>query len=312
MTNQPPEWHPLAPMIGADTERPGQGRRLAISLLAASVVALVVAGVLVFVLGNATTAPASTPRTHLERALVATDAAVSADVTMDAKASFNGVSIAMKGSGAVDFPAKTASLHMTAFGQSISLIEAGNAFYVNHGNLLGAAYPGKSWVRVPVSAVTDGETSKMSATLDPQKAMAELVKLGAVITPLGTATIGGSLDEGYKIELSMAALAAHASALPASVRSLFSTSKNVPASAQLTATVYVDPVGRLQAAHLRLSASETGHPVTVTFDLSLSHFGSATVAPPPSPTQTVTYQDVKGSLGGGALPLGAVTGMSGT
>ncbi len=296
----------------SDAPQPGPGRQWPISLLSAMVVVLVVAGVLVFVLSNATSVPTSTPRAHLESALVATDAAVSADVTINAKVSFDGMSIAMTGAGAVDFPAKTASLHMSTLGQTISLVEAGNAIYMNGGKSLGSAYPGKSWVRMPAPAVPNGEKSESSATLDPQKLMSELVKLGAVITPLGTTTIGGTPDEGYKIELSIADIAAHAAALPASLRPLFSTSKNLPTSAQLSATVYVDPLGRLQAAHLRVTASQTGHPLTLTIDLTLSHFGSATVVPPPSPTQTVTYQSVKGTLGGGALPLAAVTGVPST
>ena len=292
-----------APQPGGTEARPPRGTRRhdwRIGVMAVAVVALVIAGVLVYVRAGR---PASkAPRARLESALTATNAAVTADVTLNVKAGFAGITFDVTGSGSVDFASHAASLDMHAFGHTISVVEANSILYLKVGSLVGNQFPGKTWVRMPMSAFTSAHGNALFVTDDPATMMSSLLKLGATVTPIGTATIDGTRDQGYRINLTLGELRAHASELPPSARSLFATPK-LPATATVSSTMYVNPTGQLQATHVLLTATATGHPVTVAIDVTMSHFGAATVPAPPPATQTVTYSQMKGSLGSGTLPL---------
>lgn len=290
MTIQSPSWPPPAPRSGRD---------LRITVMTMAIAVLVVAGALVYVFGNTT--PRS-PRAHLESALLATNSAVSADLAVDFKVSFDGISVTVAGTGAVDFATKAATLHMRAFGQTFSFIETNGVIYMKFDKSLGTGIPAGKWVRMPVSAIGSSHDSQF-LTYDPQQMIDAFVKLGATVTSIGTATIGGTTDQGYQVHLDLAELEAHASELPPTIRRIFGTTRMIPKTAQVTTKMYVDPAGQVQAAHVLVTAEENTHPITASFDLTMSHFGAATVPGPPPSTQTVTYQQLKGSLGSGALPF---------
>lgn len=272
-----------------------------IRVMALAVALLVVAGALVYVFGSSTS---KTPRARLENALVATNSAVTADLTVAVKANFDGLTVSIVGAGAVDFATKAMSFHMSVFGQTISFIETGGFLYLDLGKQVSAQFPGKTWVRMPVSAFASPNDARLLFTSDPQALMSSLLRLGATITPIGTASIAGTQDQGYVIHLSAGDLESHRSDLPAPIRSLFATS-SIPKSAELSTTVYVNPAGQLQAVHLLLSASATGQQATASIDLTMSHFGAASVRAAPPATRTVTYKQVKGPLGSNALPFTA-------
>jgi hypothetical protein len=294
MTTQPPSWD-------SPPSARGKGRRdRRIPVMTIAIAALVVAGILVYVLGNPST---KSSRARLDSALVATDSAVTADLTMDIKASFDGVSFSITATGAVDFATKSVSLQMNTFGETFAFVETGGILYAKLGRLVSAQFPGKTWLRMPVSALANEGDSQMLVTSDPQSMASDLLKLGATITPIGTTMIDGTQDQGYKVELTLADLEAHASELPASLRSLLATAKKAPATATVSVTMYVDPSGQLQAANVNVTTQATGHPVTASIDVTMSHFGTASVAAPPPATQTVTYQQWKGSLGSSSLPF---------
>lgn len=301
-----PEPSAAEPFAAGHPGRHGLGQELdwRIVTMSIAVVLLVVAGLLVYVRGGT---PATPARARLERALTATNAAVTADMTLDAKASFDGVSFDVTGSGSVDFASQAASLDMHAFGHAISVVEANGVLYVKVGTLVSTQFPGKTWVRMPVSAFAGAHSGQMFVTNDPAELMAALVKVGAAVTPIGTATIAGSQDQGYRVRLTLAALRAHASELPPSARALFSTAK-LPTTATVSTVMYVNPAGELQAAHVRVIALTTGHQVTASVDITMSHFGTASVPPPPPATQTVTYHQLKGMLGLGNVPSTAPGG----
>ncbi len=326
MTTQPPSWGPSESPRGAwapgpppqsSAERPtqqtpantgerpspvrdGRGRDWRITAMTIGVVLLVIVGILVYVLGNSTS---KTSRARLDSALHATSSAGTADLTIDIKASFAGASFSITASGAVDFSTKALSLHMSDFGETLSFVETNDVLYANLGELVGKEFPGKTWVRIPMSAFADAHDSQLLLTDDPQAMASILLKLGATITPTGTTTIEGSKDEGYRIRVTLADLESHESELPPSLRSLFATAKTMPNTAAVSATMYVDSAGQLQAAHVVVTAQATGHPVTASIDLTMSHFGTASVPTAPPATQTVTYRQWKGSSDSGALPL---------
>jgi hypothetical protein len=277
------------------------GRDWHIRVMALAVALLVASGVLVYVFGSSTS---RTPRARLENALVATNSAVTTDLTMAVKANFDGLTVSILGTGAVDFATKAMSLQMSVFGQSISFVETGGLLYLDLGKQVSAQFPGKTWVRMPVSAFASPNDTRLLFTSDPQALMSSLLRLGATITPIGTASIDGTQDQGYVIHLSARNLESHLSDLPASIRPLFATS-SIPKSAELSTTVYVNPAGQLQALHVLLSAPATGHQATASIDLTMSHFGAASVRAAPPATQTVTYKQLKGPLGSNALPFTA-------
>jgi hypothetical protein len=272
-----------------------------IGLMSAAVAVLVVAGALVYALGPS---PSASPRARLESALTSTRTATDADLAIDIKATFGGFTLSVRATGAVDFVSKSMSLQMDLAGQTLASVEGGGVVYEKLGKLVSSQFPGKTWVRVPVSAVANQGGDEPFVTAQPQQLFTALVNLGATVTPVGTSTIAGTSDQGYRIHLTLADLEAHASELPAYLRSLFATAKAkaaAPATAAVSATMYIDPAGQLQAADVVFMARATGHPVTASVDLTMSNFGSATVAPPPPATQTVTYEQLKGVLGSGSL-----------
>lgn len=325
MTVQPPSWDPsrssrdepapgwppppsgspptryMPANIEGVLERPHGGSRDGrITVMTIAVAVLVVAGVLVYALGNSTS---NTPRARLDSALLATSSAVTADLTMDIKVGIGGTSFAVTATGAVDFATKAASLQMNTFGETFAFVERDDVLYAKLGKLVSTQFPGKTWVSMPVSALANAGDSQLFITSDPQGVMSALLKLGATITPIGTTTIDGTQDQGYRIHLTLADLEAHASELPPSLRSLLTTAKKVPKTATVSTTMYIDPAGQLQVVDVLVTAQATGQPVAVSIDLTMSHFGTASVAAAPPTTQTVTYQQLNGSLGSGTLPF---------
>ncbi|HVC13826.1 MAG TPA: hypothetical protein VND62_03110 [Acidimicrobiales bacterium] len=265
-----------------------------------AVAVLVVAGGVVYIVGN--TSPVSS-RAHLQRALLATTSAVTADVTMAVKISFDGLSVSVDATGSVDFATKAASLQMSVLGQTLSLVASDGVLYLKSGTLLSSQYPGKTWVRIPASSFAGADGNQPFVTYDPQETMSALVKLGATVSPIGTTSIDGTEDQGYQVHLTVADLEAHPSALPPSMQAMFATAKTVPKTAQVSATMYVDPAGRLQAEHVLVTGQENGHQVSASIDLTMSHFGTATVPGPPPATATVTYQQLNGATGSGLFPF---------
>lgn len=289
-----------------DEGRRARARRIAVMSLA--IVVLAAAGALTFALGRTAPASPGSPRAHLERALLVTKSAGTADMKMEIHADVGGFSVSATATGSLDFATNAASLQVHVLGQTVTLVESGQVLYVKYPKMLGSGPAGRTWVRIPVTAIVNTPGSQFFATTDPQAAMAALVRLGATVTPTGTTTIDGTQDQGYAIHLTMSELAAHASELPPSLRSLFASSGAVPRTAELSATMYVDPSGQLQAAHLLVTANPTGREDKMSLDVSMSHFGSATVPPPPPATQTVTFQEA-GGMGGIAMPFGLPSRM---
>ena len=278
---------------------PGRGRDWRIVAAAIAAVLVALAGVLVGVLGTSS----ATPRARLESAILATDSAVTADMTLDVKVALGGFSFDVKATGVVDFATNAARLHMNAFGQTVSVISTGGNVYVRSGTLVSRQFPGKTWLEIPISQMSKGTTgSRLFLTDDPAKVMDTLVKLGGTVTQLGATTIDGSQDQGYRVDFTLATLEAHASELPPSLRSLFANTAKLPKTMTLSATLYVDPAGQLQGYDLAFSAQATGHQVTGSVDLTLSHFGSATPPSPPPAGQTVPYSQFQGT--------GSTTGAS--
>lgn len=269
-----------------------------------AVAVLAVAGVLVYVRGSSTSQTTSKdPKARVESALFATNSAVTADLTLDIKANVDGVSFGVTATGSVDFSTKAASLNMDAFGATLALIETAGSLYAKLGKLVSTQFPGKSWVRIPASTLTGERESRLLLTSDPEAMMSSLLKVGATVTPIGVATIDGSQDQGYRIHLTIAGLESHASELPPSIRSLLTTATTAPKTAAVSMTMYVDPAGQLQAAYVVVALQATGHPDSVSIDLTMSHFGTASVPAAPPATQTVTYRELKGPVGSGTFPF---------
>jgi hypothetical protein len=286
--------------LGVAPPQHGRGRDWRIVAMAFAAGLLAIAGVLVYVLGNSSAEP---PRARLERAILATDSALTARVTMDVKASSDGVSVSVTATGSVDFATQAASLHMNVLDQTVAVVEVHGVVYVKLGTLMGSAAPGKTWVSIPAATFAGGQSHQLFVTNDPTKAMGAFLKLGGTVAPIGSSTIDGSEDQGYALHLSVANIEAHASELPSAFRSMLGTAKSVPGTAAVTATMYVDPAGHLQATHIVVSADPTGHPASASIDLTMSHFGTSSIPTAPPATQTVTYQQVRGQLGSGSLPL---------
>jgi hypothetical protein len=272
----------------------------------AAVVVLAAAGALVLALGGGT-APSrarGTSRVDLERALVATRSTVTADLTLHVHATVDGISISATATGGVDFETKAASLSVHTAGRVITLIASNNVVYVKGLSLLASGVVGKTWVRVPISQFQDPSGDGVFTTADPQAMLATLVRLGATVTPTGASTVGAVQDQGYRIHLSFAALGAHAFELPFPLRALFVTGAAPPKTGQLSAVLYVDPAGQLQAARVSVDAQVTGHRAQASVDLSLSDFGHAAVSPPPPATQTETVNQLSGGVAGALRPTG--------
>ena len=279
-------------------------------MLVAAVVALAALGVILpFVAGASATAPgtgSSAPAAHraaaghhalagrsvVARALSATIAEGSADLTMSGDFTAGSTHVSFTATGQLDIAAHSVDLHekSTSTGQSLTqqVIVTDGTLYADFPGI-GIVVPGKSWVSEDLSSLQTGATAwteGLGMTSDPMNVLQLLVKGGGTLHALGPSTQDGTPVQGYEVVMDQSAIssAVASAGLPTWLRQAVST---VDLS-DIDVTAYIDAAGLLRSAAIAITAKVATTAVVVQDHVELSTYGTTVAVQAPTPATVVT------------------------
>ena len=175
---------------------------------------------------------------------------------------------------------------------SIHLIYLGGTIYENLAQI-SALYPGKSWVSVDLSALTNaaGGTSDLNLGGNPAAMLRLLTAQGATVTPTGSSTINGVKVNGYAVTIDPAFIEKQISSanLPSWMRAAVSKVSFQSA----TQTVFIDGSGNLRRDSLHMVIDAPSVPAgsaAIDETLDLSNYGVPVSISAPPASQVVDFQ----------------------
>jgi hypothetical protein len=267
-------------------------RRTAVKALSV-VMAMVIVGVGAFLLfGRGKSADAA-----VADAVNSALASKTADLNVTGSGGAAGTSLAISGTGAIDFGQNALQTSLKISGGPVQVTEQAvylnKTIYLNLGNEIGQVLPGKSWLSLDVSQLTQGSAATSvggagSLGTDPAAALRVLAQNGNKATDLGSSTINGVSVEGYAVTID-----------PAAIKSELD-SANLPAWLQQAAKsvsnpnvgykVYVD--GNDQLARLTTDVSETVSSLTVHEGITMdfTNYGTAVDITAPPSSEVAPFQ----------------------
>jgi hypothetical protein len=267
-------------------------RRTAVKALSV-VMAMVIVGVGAFLLfGRGKSADAA-----VADAVNSALASKTADLNVTGSGGAAGTTIAISGTGAIDFGQNALQTSLKISGGPVQLTEQtvylNKTIYLNLGNEIGQVLPGKSWLSLDVSQLTQGSADTSlggagSLGTDPAAALRVLAQNGNKATDLGSSTINGENVEGYAVTIDPAAIKAElANAnLPAWLQQ---AAKSV-SDPNIGYKVYVD--GSDQLARLTTDVSETVSSLTVHEGITMdfTNYGAAVNITAPPSSEVAPFQ----------------------
>jgi Protein of unknown function (DUF2510) len=276
----------------AGTRHHRMRRRTAVKVLSV-VMAMVIVGVGAFLLfGRGKSADAA-----VSDAVSSALASKTADLDVTGSGGAAGATIAISGTGAIDFGQNALQTSLKISGGPTQITEQtvylNKTIYLNLGNEIGQVLPGKSWLSLDVSQLTQGNADTSlggagSLGNDPAAALRVLAQNGNTATDLGPSTINGVNVEGYAVTISPAAIKAElANAnLPAWLQQAAKSVSNP----NIGYKVYVD--GSDQLARLTTDLSETVSALTVheAITMDFTNYGTAVNITAPPSGQVATFQ----------------------
>jgi hypothetical protein len=269
----------------------------------AAVAAGAVVAVLVFVAlaggsGNRGIAPAAFVTAAAQRTLDQT----SADVTVSGTAHLAGQTLAMGGSGEVNFSTDVMSLNLGASiaGGSMTeseLLTGGNLYLqvTADGRNLATAIGGRHWIEIPFSqsgtqSVTDGS---------PASSLSLLKQQGASVTSLGTKNINGQTCSGYAVTPSKQAMLAGAQAewanMGLSQAQTSATLQALQGETPPTITAWFDSQRQLACqvtVDMQVGAPSSAGTDDVQMVMTFTHYGVPVQVTAPAAADTVSLQQL--------------------
>jgi hypothetical protein len=228
------------------------------------------------------------------RAVNGTLADKTAHVALDMQVRAGAVSMTGSGSGVIDMNqnAMQVQLSMAARGQSLDvqvIYLAGTVYEGVPG--LSQLEPGKSWVALDLSALTQSSpspTGVFGLGNNPAAMLRMLAQRGSTVTPLGGSTVDGTAVEGYAVTISRSEVQAELANtnLPDWIRQ--SVSKVDIGDAGIK--VYVDGQGLLRRMGMSMQVSYGTGTVAVSESLTFSDYGSAVSVSAPPSDQVIGFQ----------------------
>jgi hypothetical protein len=269
----------------AGTRHHRMRRRTALKVLSV-VMAMVIVGVGAFLLfGRGKSADAA-----VSDAVSSALASKTADLNVTGSGGAAGATIAISGTGSIDFGQNAMQTSLKISGGPTQITEQtvylNKTIYLNLGNEIGQVLPGKSWISLDVSQLTQGNADTSlggagSLGNDPAAALRVLAQNGNTATDLGPSTINGVNVEGYAVTISPAAIKAElANAnLPAWLQQAAKSVSNP----NIGYKVYVDGSDQLARLTTDLSETVTGLTVHEAITMDFTNYGTAVnIAAPPS------------------------------
>jgi hypothetical protein len=214
----------------------------------------------------------------------------SADFTVSGSGGAAGQDFSLTGNGAIDFAQNDLQMTLTASSGPEQLTEQAvylnKVIYLNLGSAVGQIVPGKSWISLDLSQLSQGGAAQSLGTgsslgNDPVAALQALAQDGNKATDLGSSTVDGVTVEGYAVHLNAATLKADIAKenLPSWMQDAVSSVSNP----NIDYKVYVDNSGRLVRMTTETTATVSGLSVNEAISMDFSDYGAAVdVSAPPS------------------------------
>jgi hypothetical protein len=274
-----------------------RGRRVEYAFVAIGAVV----AVLVFVaLGGGAKKPGIAPAAFVTKAAQRTLAQHTADFMLSGTVTVGGQSVAIGGSGQVDFATGATSLNMggslTNGSRTVSEVLVGGNLYMNlssNGQSLAAVTGGRHWIEVPLgqSGATGNDSLAASLSL--------LSQSGAKVTSLGSSSIGGRTCSGYAVTPSRHAMLAAAQqeyaklGLPAA--DINSVLQVLQAMQPPTITVWFDPsrqVACQESVYMPFGAPTAASSASVRVNATFTHYGVPVKITAPAASDTITLKQL--------------------
>jgi hypothetical protein len=282
---------------GLGSEAPGgppaqAGRhRMGFKILIVALAVIVVAGGSFLLFGRRTSADAA-----VAQAVNSALASDSADLVISGSAGAEGATFTISGSGAVDFQQNSLqmTINLSGAGQQITeqAVYLDKVIYLNLGDKIGQILPGKSWLSLDLSQLSEkGAATSLGAgspfSSDPAAALQALRQEGNTATDLGPSTVNGTNVEGYSVHVN-----------PATIKNEIEQ-ENLPAWMKQAAEsvsesnvgykVFVDTSGHLARVTTDLTVSASGTSVNEGFTMDFVHYGTPVnvTAPPGGEVATI-------------------------
>ncbi len=233
----------------------------------------------------------------------------SADFTVSGSGGAAGQTFTLTGNGAIDFTQNAMQMSLTASSGSEQVTEQAvylnKVMYLNLGSAIGEIVPGKSWVSLDLSQLTQGNAAQSlgagsSLGNDPAAALQALAQDGNQATDLGSSMIDGVTVEGYAVHIDAATINADIAKenLPSWMQEAVASVSNQ----NVDYRVYVDNSGRLVRMTTETTATVHGLSLNESVTMDFSDYGATVdVSVPPAsavePFQTF-LQQAAGSLSG--------------
>jgi hypothetical protein len=264
-------------------------RRLRRVLVAVSaIVALaIVGGVLAAVIGAPPNADAAV--------ISAVDHALgdkTALVSMNENVTAAGKSVSFSGTGAFDFSQNAMQIDLggSVNGQTVDVdaVYLGGVVYENIAGISQLA-PGKSWLSLNLSSLTQGATTTGTSGLgdDPIAALSALAQQGATVVDLGPSTVDGQSVEGYSVTLNPATIQSEIqkAKFPAWMRSAVSSI----AVNSTSEKVFINGNSLVQVSIASSVNTSTSGTVTLNESLDISDYGTPVSITVPPADQVIPF-----------------------
>ncbi len=272
----------------AQSPRPGQSKRTALLVVGLVTAAMILAGVITLV-GTGGGGPESASASVVA-AVTSALGDKTAGLTLSGSVDADGSTSPVSGTGVSDFTtgAMEMDLHIGGMpGGSLSekAIYDGNVGYLNMGPLIGEVIPGKSWVSLDLSQLSQSGAKHLglgggSLTNDPMAALKDLTQEGNTTTDLGPSTISGTPVEGYSVKMNP----------KATLPSLMRQAASLAANPNLSYAVYLTKNGQLYRLSTTVSLTVDSQHVKETLAMDFSNFGQAVNISLPPTDQVGSFQ----------------------
>jgi hypothetical protein len=287
---------PAEPFSGSEAppQQPGPTRRRAgLKVLTVAVAVVVIAGGSFLIFGRHTSADAA-----VTDAVNSALADHTADVVISGSVGTGASSVALSGTGSIDFEQNAAQMTIKASGglQDIQeqAIYLNKVIYLNIGNEIGQVLPGKSWVSLDLSQLSGGASSSLGNSSglnsDPAAALQALRQNGNTVTDLGSSTINGTSVEGYSVHVNPATIkkAIASSNLPAWMKQATDNISNPDVGYK----VFVDDSDHLARMTTDLTLTTGGTNVSESLSMDFVHYGTPVTVTAPPPAEVAPFQSL--------------------
>ncbi len=219
-----------------------------------------------------------------------------AQMNMSGTVQAGGQSVALSGTGEVDFATNTMEFSLTSTLSGRSLAEKeilidGNLYLSISvdGKSMAAVTGGRNWIKMP--SQESGTASLLGS--DPLSSLAVLEQHGDSVQSLGTKSIGGVTCTGYAVTPSMHAMVAAAKkefaklgVSPAMTKFMLG---QVQSMTPPTVTVWLNQQELVRQMSLSLQMNGLGAAMSASAVIDFTHFGTPVTIKAPAPSDTISY-----------------------